>query len=152
MLECIIMGDFIARALHLENEVFDRCKIISKGISDSRLFNENFPGSFYAETVIISLGSNDYKGIDTYEQLFQLRQRIGAKNVFWVMPLMSIPSYRIRVNGKSVQPVKIEKIQGFIKKIAEEHGDTILTTELIDQNGAEPSWQGYKEFAKRILK
>ena len=145
MLECLIIGDSIAVGTHME--LVDKCKLKSIGTSDSRLFNEVFPGSFYADTLIISLGSNDYKGIDTYDELFEMRQRVGAKNVFWILPIMNIPDHRVRIGGKRTQSVSIEKIQEIVKEIAEYYGDSILTTKFINPNGAEPSWQGYKDIA-----
>jgi len=42
--------------------------------------------SVAAQTVIISLGSNDTKNIRTIWELQQLRDRVQANQVFWIMP------------------------------------------------------------------
>ena len=98
-----------------------------------------YKGSFYADTLIISLGSNDHKGVKTYDELFEMRQRVGAKNVFWVLPAGNLPA-----GG-----VPIEKIQSIVKELAAYYGDTVLPIRGLQPDGIHPSWSGYKDIVER---
>ena len=102
MLDCLVVGDSIAVGTQ---QFAKECQLQGKGGINTWQFNRMYPGSFYAETVIISLGSNDHQGVKTYDQLFEMRQRVGAKNVFWVLPAGNLKASN----------VPIERIQGFIR-------------------------------------
>jgi lysophospholipase L1-like esterase len=115
------------------------CQLQGKGGINTWQFNRMYKGSFYADTVIISLGSNDHKGVKTYDELFEMRQRVGAKNVFWVLPAGNLPA-----GG-----VPIEKIQGIVKEIAGYYGDTVLPITRLQHDGIHPSWAGYKDIAEK---
>jgi lysophospholipase L1-like esterase len=136
MLDCLVIGDSIA----VGTQMFAKeCQLQGKGGINTWQFNKMYPGSFYAETVIISLGSNDHKGVKTYDQLFEMRQRVGAKNVFWVLPAGNLPA-----GG-----VPIERIQGLVKQIAQYYGDTVLPIRGLQPDGIHPSWSGYKDIVER---
>ena len=136
MLECLIVGDSIA----VGTQMFAKeCQLQGKGGINSWQFNKMYPGSFYADTVIISLGSNDHKGVNTYDQLFEMRQRVGAKNVFWVLPAGNLPA-----GG-----VPIEKIQTIVQELAEYYGDTVLPIRKLQPDGIHPSWAGYKDLVEQ---
>jgi len=136
MLECLVLGDSIA----VGTQMFAKeCQLQGKGGINTWQFNKMYPGSFYAETVIISLGSNDHQYVKTYDQLFEMRQRVGAKNVFWVLPAGNLPA-----GG-----VPIERIQGFIREIAYSYGDTVLPIRGLQPDGIHPSWAGYKDIVER---
>ena len=136
MLECLIVGDSIA----VGTKMFaPHCELQGKGGINTWQFNRMYKGSFYAETVIISLGSNDHKGVKTYDELFEMRQRVGAKNVFWVLPAGNLPA-----GG-----VPIEKIQTIVKELAAYYGDTVLPIRGLQPDGIHPSWAGYKDIVER---
>jgi len=136
VLECLIVGDSIAVGTKL---FMPQCQLQGKGGINTWQFNRMYKGSFYADTVIISLGSNDHKGVKTYDELFEMRQRVGAKNVFWVLPAGNLPA-----GG-----VPIAKIQSIVKEIAEYHGDTVLPITRLQPDGIHPSWAGYKDIAEK---
>ena len=137
MLDCLIVGDSIAVGT---KQFMPQCQLQGKGGINTWQFNKMYKGSFYADTVIISLGSNDHKGVKTYDELFEMRQRVGAKNVFWVLPAGNLPA-----GG-----VPIEKIQGIVKEIASSYGDTVLPITRLQPDGIHPSWAGYKEIAEKV--
>ena len=136
MLECLIVGDSIAVGTKM---FMPECQLQGKGGINTWQFNRMYKGSFYADTVIISLGSNDHKGVKTYDELFEMRQRVGASNVFWVLP-----------HGVAKgSGVSIETIQSIVKEIAEYHGDTVLPITRPQADGIHPSWAGYKDIAEK---
>ena len=136
MLECIVLGDSIAVGTQ---QFAKECQLQGKGGINTWQFNKMYPGSFYAETVIISLGSNDHQYVKTYDQLFEMRQRVGAKNVFWVLPAGNLKASN----------VPIERIQGFIREIAYSYGDTVLPIRGLQPDGIHPSWAGYRDIVER---
>ena len=136
MLECLIVGDSIA----VGTKMFaPHCELQGKGGINTWQFNKMYKGSFYADTVIISLGSNDHKGVKTYDELFEMRQRVGAKNVFWVLPAGNLPA-----GG-----VSIVNIQNIVKELAAYYGDTVLPIRGLQPDGIHPSWAGYKDIVER---
>ena len=136
MLDCLVVGDSIAVGTQ---QFAKECQLQGKGGINSWQFNKMYPGSFYAETVIISLGSNDHQYVKTYDQLFEMRQRVGATNVFWVLPAGNNPA-----GG-----VPIERIQGFVQEIAQYYGDTVLPIRGLQPDGIHPSWAGYRDIVER---
>lgn len=132
MLECLIVGDSIAVGT---KQFAPQCELQGKGGINSWQFNRMYKGSFYADTVIISLGSNDHKYVKTFDELFEMRQRVGAKNVFWVLP-----AGNLKASG-----VPIEDIQSIVQELAEYYGDTVLPIRKLQPDGIHPSWAGYKE-------
>lgn len=136
MLECLIVGDSIA----VGTKMFaPQCELQAKGGINTWQFNKMYPGSFYANTVIISLGSNDHQYVKTYDQLFEMRKRVGAKNVFWILPAGNLKASN----------VSIEKIQSFVNVIAEYYGDIVLPIRGLQSDGIHPSWSGYKDIIER---
>ena len=101
-----------------------------------------YPGSFYAETVIISLGSNDHQYVKSYDELFEMRQRVGAKRVFWVLPAGNLKASN----------VPIERIQGYVREIAKSYGDTVLPITGLQKDGIHPSWSGYRDIVANTQK
>ena len=137
MFDCLIVGDSIAVGT---KQFMPECQLQGKGGINTWQFNKMYKGSFYADTVIISLGSNDHKGVKTYDELFEMRQRVGAKNVFWVLPAGNLPA-----GG-----VSIDKIQSIVKEIASNYGDTVLPITRLQADGIHPSWAGYKDIAEKV--
>jgi lysophospholipase L1-like esterase len=136
MLECLIVGDSIA----VGTQMFAKeCQLVGKGGINSSQFNKMYNQSFYADTVIISLGSNDHKYVKTYDELFEMRQRVGAKRVFWVLP-----AGNLKAGG-----LPIEKVQFEVEHIAAYYGDTVLPIRGLQPDGIHPSWSGYKDIVER---
>lgn len=136
MLECLIVGDSIAVGT---KQFAPQCELQGKGGINSWQFNRMYKGSFYADTVIISLGTNDHKGINTFDELFEMRQRVGAKNVFWILPAGNLKASN----------VSIEKIQEIVLELAEYYGDTVLPIKHLQADKIHPSWSGYKDIVER---
>jgi lysophospholipase L1-like esterase len=135
--DCIILGDSIAVGTQM---VLPQCKLQGKGGINSWQFNKMYPGSFYADTVVISLGSNDHKYVKTYEQLFEMRQRIDAQNVYWILP-----AGNLKEGG-----VPIQNIQNMVKHLAKYYRDEVLPITRLQPDGIHPSWAGYKEIVDRV--
>jgi len=131
MLDCLIMGDSIAVGTHL---VRQECVSYSKGgINSHQWLNKNVDKSPYvAETVIISLGSNDHKYIKTEEELRVIRKLTKADRVYWIMPSDKFPA-----------------AQAAVWHVANENNDFILRTDRMQKDNVHPSWAGYKELAEK---
>ena len=137
MLECLIVGDSIAVGTH---QFMKHCAEYAKGGINSKQWNKLYKNrELIANTIIISLGSNDHKYIDTYDELFELRQRVDAGNVFWILPAGNLKG----------SEVPIEKIQQLVRKVAEYYGDTVLPITRLQTDGIHPSWAGYRDLAER---
>ncbi len=129
MLDCLILGDSIAVGTH---QFRKECSSVSKGGINSWQFNKDYAQRIEpANTVIISLGSNDHNGVNTFKELMTMRQRVEGKRVFWIMP--------------AIKP----HIQDMVKIIANSYGDTILPITRLQPDGVHPSWAGYKEIAEK---
>jgi lysophospholipase L1-like esterase len=129
MLDCLILGDSIAVGTH---QFRKECSSVSKGGINSWQFNKDYAQRIEpANTVIISLGSNDHNGVNTFKELMAMRQRVEGKRVFWIMP--------------AIKP----HIQDMVKIIANSYGDTILPITRLQPDGVHPSWAGYKEIAEK---
>jgi lysophospholipase L1-like esterase len=87
MLECLILGDSLAVGV---GQIRTECATYAKsGINSYDYVNRHIlhtGGNTSAKTVIISLGSNDLKNIDTYDELDTLRQLVKADRVYWILP------------------------------------------------------------------
>jgi lysophospholipase L1-like esterase len=112
-----------------------QCAVYAKGGINSWQYNKTFYNKDGAEevaTAIISLGSNDHKGVKTYEELKTLRMRIMAKKVYWIMP--------------AIKP----EVQDHVKLIANYYNDTIITIPYLQKDGIHPSDRGYKSISQAI--
>ena len=84
MLECLILGDSIAVGVsHFRPECVTYATV---GINSRKFVDNHIAGNLTADTVVISLGSNDTKNIQTLKELFALRQVVDAKRVYWILP------------------------------------------------------------------
>jgi lysophospholipase L1-like esterase len=138
MLECLIIGDSIAVGTH---QYRPECTAIAKGGINTWQWNRDYlKRDLTAKTVIISLGSNDHKGVRTKAELQRIREKVGTTaRVFWVLPHGNLKA----------SEVPIEHIQQIIKTIAQEYGDTVLPITRISKDNIHPSWAGYKELAEK---
>jgi lysophospholipase L1-like esterase len=127
MLECLIVGDSIAvGTAHFRPE----CVALAKSGINSRDWNKKNAGnSVAARTVIISLGSNDTKNIRTIWELQQLRDRVQADQVFWIMP--------------AIKP----DVQQMVRTVASSYGDTVLPITSLEKDRVHPDSKGYRALA-----
>ena len=130
MLECLILGDSIAVGTH---QARPECVAYAKGGWNTWQWNRDYlKNDLTAKTVIISLGSNDHKGVKTKAELQRIREKVGtAARVFWILP--------------AINPT----VQAIVKSMAEEYGDTVLPITRLQKDGVHPSWAGYKELAEK---
>lgn len=130
MLDCLIIGDSIAVGVH---QFRKDCQAVAKGGINTWQFNKMNPGKFSARNVIISLGTNDHRGVKTRQELEATRSRVdpGAK-VWWVLP--------------AIKP----DIQEIVKEIAAKWGDTVLPIKGLQADGIHPSWAGYKDIGAQV--
>ena len=124
----MILGDSIAVGTQMFRP---ECVAYAKGGWNSWQWKKDYlQNDLTANTVIISLGSNDHKGVKTRKELEIIRDKVKGSRVFWILP--------------AIKP----DIQQIVKEIAEEHGDTVLPITRLQPDGVHPSWAGYKEIAK----
>lgn len=137
MLECLILGDSIAVGTQ---QFRPECVLVGKGGINSWQFNKNYSQKIEpANTVIISLGSNDHIRVNTFKELLAMRERVVGKRVFWVLPAGNLKASN----------VDIKSIQDMIKIIADNFGDTILPITRLQPDGIHPSWAGYKSIVEK---
>jgi lysophospholipase L1-like esterase len=130
MLDCLVLGDSIAVGLHQQ---MPQCRSLSKGGWNTWQWNRDYlKNDLTAQTVIISLGSNDHKHVRTQEELERLREKVTAGRVFWILP--------------AIKP----EVQRIVKVIAALHGDTVVPIARLQPDGVHPSWAGYKQLAKDV--
>ena len=129
MIECLILGDSIAVGTH---QARPECVAYAKGGWNTWQWNRDYlKNDLSAKTVIISMGSNDHKGVRTKAELQRIREKVGTTaRVFWIMP--------------AIKP----EIQAMVKSMAEEYGDTVLPITRLQKDGVHPSWAGYKQLAE----
>jgi lysophospholipase L1-like esterase len=136
MLECLILGDSIAVGVAQTRQ---ECVLVGKGGINTWQFNKNYAEKIKpAETVIISLGSNDHSRVHTFKELMSTRQRIEGHRVFWILP-----AGNLKASG-----VDIKDIQEMVKIIAKAFGDTVLPITRLQPDGIHPSSAGYKQLAE----
>ena len=129
MIDCLILGDSIAVGTGLQRP---ECRLIAKsGINSWQWVNSNVDKSPYvANTVIISLGSNDYKGINTEEELRTIR-KLTKGTVYWILP----------ANKKDIRDI--------VFKIANEYHDHVVKIADVSADGVHPTARGYKMISEQ---
>lgn len=137
MLECLILGDSIAVGIAQQRP---ECAVLAKGGINSWQFNnKNITNLKSAKTTIISLGTNDHKGVKTKRELEALREMIDAEMVFWILP-----HGNLKTGG-----VDIEQIQLFVHEIAAEFRDVVLPIASVSADNIHPTLKGYKLLANQ---
>lgn len=130
--DCLILGDSIAVGVA---EARPECAHIAKGGINSKDFLNANRVSFNANTVIISLGANDFyeNEIDTEKNLNELRSNIFSQRVFWILPMQHL------------RPKQFE----IVLNVANNHKDAIIYRPLfhITNDGIHPNETGYKIIA-----
>lgn len=138
MLECMILGDSIAVGT---NMFYNECQLVGKnGINSSQFNNMYKVNDLTANTVVISLGTNDHFNVNTRKELLALRDRVKSKKVFWILP----------ANNALGSGVSIEYIQNIVKDIAKQYNDVIIEIKSLQLDNIHPSWSGYRQIIKEI--
>ena len=133
MLECLILGDSLAVGV---GQVRTECVTYAKsGINSYDYVNRHIlhtKGNTQAKNIIISLGSNDTKDINTFEELDTLRQLVKADRVYWIMP--------------NIKETKRKAVW----EVARKYNDHVLDARGVDRSpdAVHPTHNGYKELAK----
>ena len=133
MLECLILGDSLAVGV---GQIRTECATYAKsGINSYDYVNRHIlhtGGNTSAKTVIISLGSNDLKNIDTYDELDTLRQLVKADRVYWILP--NIKETKRRAVGL----------------VAEKYKDNVIDARNhnVSPDKVHPTYKGYKSIAE----
>jgi lysophospholipase L1-like esterase len=124
------MGDSIGVGTHM---MMPQCTAYAKGgINSYQWVNSNMnKAPFVANTVIISLGSNDHQYVKTEAELRNIRLATKATRVYWILP--------------AIKP----NIQDIVRKVASEYGDVVLPITSLQPDKIHPSWAGYKDIAKK---
>ena len=134
MFDCMIIGDSIGVGTH---RAMPECVSYSKGGWNTWQWNRDYlQNDLTAQTVIISLGTNDHKGVNTFKELLKMREKVSGSRVFWIMP---------PCNPKFCKP----NVNEVVETIAKQFGDTIIGTQQLQADGIHPSWAGYKEIAQK---
>ena len=130
----MIVGDSIAVGTH---RVRTECAEYATGGLNTWQWNKKYKdANLSAKSVIISLGTNDHKGVKTRSELEAMRARVHADRVYWIMP---------PCNDTFCKPTVNETV----KQIAEANGDFIISTKRVQTDKIHPSWAGYKELANQ---
>jgi lysophospholipase L1-like esterase len=133
MLECMIIGDSIAVGV---SQIRKECTAIAKSGINSKDWNTQHLDKLKpTKTLIISLGANDYKGIDTETNIRKLRTKVQAEKVFWLLPSNKLKPLQVKV----------------VEQVAKEYGDNIINRPETDisSDGVHPTYTGYKKLAEK---
>lgn len=134
MLDCLILGDSIGVGVAQQRP---ECVAYVKGGLNSWQWNRKFKNEdLKAKTAIISLGTNDHFQIRTIWELQQMRDRVNADRVFWILP---------PCNDKFCKP----SVNRAVEIIAKDKGDTIIRTSQLQSDSIHPNQSGYKELANQ---
>lgn len=134
MIDCIIVGDSIAVGTHRARP---DCIAYAKGGWNTWQWNRDYlHNDLTAKTVIISLGTNDHKGVNTFKELLKMREKVSGSRVFWILP---------PCNPKFCKP----NVNEIVEIIAKQFGDNIIGTQQLQPDAIHPSWSGYKELAQQ---
>lgn len=125
MLDCLILGDSIAKGI---SDIRTECvAYVQSGINSSDWNDKFIKNVRPAKSTIISLGSNDFKNLNTEIELVALRSFVNSNHVFWIVP--------------AIKPHK----QEIVKKIARLYGDTFVIIPELSQDKIHPTYNGYKQ-------
>lgn len=127
MIDCMIIGDSIAVGSHMFRK---ECVSHSKGGITSHGWDKMYGKiDLTANTVIISLGTNDWEKASTFEKLKEIRSKIKAHQVFWIAP-----NYEMK-----------PKAHYDVLYVSDVFQDKVISTNKYQADKIHPSWSGYKE-------
>lgn len=125
MLDCLILGDSIAKGI---SDIRKECVAYVQSGINSRDWNDQFIKKIRpAKSTIISLGSNDFKNLNSEIELVSLRSYVNSDHVYWIVPA-----------------IKSDK-QNLVKKIARLYGDTFVIIPELSSDKIHPTLNGYKQ-------
>lgn len=125
MIDCLILGDSIAKGI---SDIRTECVAYVQSGINSRDWNDRFVKKIRpAKSTIISLGSNDFKNLNTEIELVSLRSYVNSNHVYWIVP--------------AIKPEK----QNLVKKIARLYGDTFVQIPELSADNVHPTYNGYKQ-------
>ncbi len=125
MIDCLILGDSIAKGL---SQVRSECVAYAQSGINSKDWNDSFIKKIKpARSTIISLGSNDFKNLNTEIELVALRTHVNSDQVFWILP--------------AIKPEK----QALVTKIARHFGDTLVVIPELSLDKVHPTAKGYRQ-------
>jgi lysophospholipase L1-like esterase len=133
MIDCIVIGDSIAYGVSYYRK---DCKSYVKSGINSTNWNRAYLHSLEpTHNLIISLGANDTRMIDTESNVLLIRNKTTAKKVFWILP------------SQKHKPKQYE----IVKKVAQEYNDIIIERPEtnISSDGIHPTGKGYKILAEK---
>jgi len=134
MLECLILGDSIAVGTQ---QFRQECALVGKGGINTAQWNRMYRSrDLTARNVIISLGTNDHAGVNTFRELMDMRMRVDADHVFWILP---------PCNDKFCKPA----VNEVVELIARNFNDTVIGTKKLQTDAIHPSWSGYQELGQK---
>jgi len=131
MLDCLILGDSIAVGIAQKRP---ECQVEAQvGISSKGYVKKFGVVTRQANTVIISLGSNDVNAADTAAGILELRRSIDADRVIWIIP------------GEIDSKKKV-----VITKVAMHYADAILDipSAYVGPDHVHPTDAGYRYIAE----
>lgn len=137
MIDCIVLGDSIAVGTQMQR--YECVSYAKSGINSWQWNKLHGDKNITANTVIISLGTNDHKFVKTEKELLAMREKVNGKKVFWILPVGNSPESGVALND----------IQAIIKNIAIKYGDIVLPITRVQSDGIHPSWAGYRELAEK---
>jgi lysophospholipase L1-like esterase len=129
----MIIGDSIAVGV---SQIRKECTAIAKsGINSKDWNNQHLDKLEPTKTLIISLGANDFKGIDTETNIRKIRTKTQAEKVFWLLPSNKLKPLQVKV----------------VEQVAKEYGDNIIDRPETDisSDGVHPTYTGYKKLAEK---
>jgi lysophospholipase L1-like esterase len=133
----LLIGDSHCHFIGMKKPEWTTCAF--PGITSGR-FNQEHPGPFNADVIVISLGGNDerfpHPPSNTKEELLLLRKKLLSKKVIWF----------ITRNADTVRELQT--------KIANEFGDSIIDSRNfeVDSDDVHLSHNGYVAVAHMIEK
>jgi lysophospholipase L1-like esterase len=131
MLECLIIGDSIAVGTKMfRPECVDYAKVGITSQGWDKKFGNN---KLQANSVIISLSTNDWEKANTEEKLRVIRNKVKAAHVFWIEPNPESKPHAVK----------------HVRKIASAFGDTIIHNTRWQPDKIHPTWAGYKQIAEK---
>ena len=130
MIDCLIIGDSIAYGV---STIRTECvAYVKSGISSRDWFSNNISKApFAAKTVIISLGSNDLKNINTEAELISIRSNTKADCVYWILP--------------AIKP----NVQEIVYRVAKQNSDNVIVIDGLSSDKVHPTTTGYRLLATK---
>lgn len=133
MIDCAVVGDSIAVGV---SQARTECRAYARSGINSAVWNRTYLHNLEPSRVlIISLGANDTRHVDTANNLRLLRNKTSALKVYWILP------------NPKLKPQQV----GIVRQVAEEFGDIIIErpTTNISGDGVHPTGLGYKQLAEK---